>query len=197
MSLLKNLEKGPDEYSFKKWQFASSNISQGKHQAFFQGPTLGRVVSKMLVFVQKAENTIGKLTKNSFLIPQFFDNNNFNIESVQLLLNNDPIDCTVIDKNDFGLVYRQLFRNLNQQNYGCAHISYGDFIDNTLLFLFDTTSSAGSTPGWVQPICKEGSYRICVNFSKQTTHDLTLTVMSEIPSNLKIKKDGSVLTDAE
>ena len=151
----------------------------------------------MIIFVQKAENTIGKLTKNNFLIPQYFDNNEFSIESVQLLLNNDPIDCTVIDKDDFGLIYRQLFRNLNQQNYGCAHISYKDFIDNTLLFLFDTTTSAGSTPGWVQPICKQGSYRICVNFSKQTSHDLTLMVMSEVPASLKVKLDGTVITDAE
>ena len=36
MSLLKNFEKQPDEYTFKKWQFTSANISQGKHQEFFQ-----------------------------------------------------------------------------------------------------------------------------------------------------------------
>ena len=143
----------------------------------------------------ETDRYLGKFDKNCFKFPRKFgpDDNAFLLQSVKCYLKAEEVDRLNCDDSlySFRDHYFRLFQLLRQSDGKNANsISFEDFWQNTLVFIFDLTASMGSTDYPMLPLVKDGHLRISCEFTNPSSVPMTMITLIDVPSAITIENSG-------
>ena len=171
------------------------SIPSGCKKEDFDSVAIGHSPSRIICMFSETDRYLGKFDKNCFKFPRKFgpDDNAFLLQSVKCYLKAEEVDRLNCDDSlySFRDHYFRLFQLLRQSDGKNANsISFEDFWQNTLVFIFDLTASMGSTDYPMLPLVKDGHLRISCEFTSPSTVPMTMTTLIDVPSAITIENSG-------